>query len=42
MNDSGQALKVICNFYKLDLAKDLVILHDDVDLPLGELKITKS
>jgi PTH1 family peptidyl-tRNA hydrolase len=42
MNDSGQALKVICNFYKLDLAKDLVVIHDDVDLPFGEIKITES
>src|SRR5258708_39036879 len=26
MNDSGQALRVFCNFYKLDLAKDLVVI----------------
>lgn len=42
MNDSGQALKIICNFYKMDLAKDLLIIHDDVDLPLGEIRFTES
>ncbi len=42
MNDSGQALKVICNFYKLDLSKDLLVIHDDTDLPLGEIRITNS
>lgn len=40
MNDSGQALKVLCNFYKLDLAKDLLVIHDDVDLPFGSLRLS--
>jgi len=42
MNDSGQALKVICNFYKLDLSKELLVIHDDTDLPLGEIRLTDS
>jgi len=42
MNDSGQALKVICNFYKLDLTKDLLVVHDDTDLPLGTIRMTDS
>jgi len=42
MNDSGQALKVICNFYKMDLAKDLLVIHDDVDLPFGTFRPTES
>jgi len=42
MNDSGQALKIICNFYKLDLAKDLLVIHDDTDLPFGEIRTTAS
>ncbi|MDE2311461.1 MAG: aminoacyl-tRNA hydrolase [Patescibacteria group bacterium] len=40
MNDSGQALKVICNFYKLDLARDLLVIHDEVDLPFGDIRIS--
>lgn len=42
MNDSGQALKVICNFYKLDFDKDLLVIHDDVDLPFGTIRLTSS
>lgn len=42
MNDSGQALKVICNFYKLDLSKDLLVVHDEVDLPFGEIRLSKN
>jgi len=42
MNDSGQALKVICNFYKLNLATDLLIVHDEVDLPFGTLRSSDS
>jgi len=42
MNDSGQALKVICNFYKMDISKDLLVLHDDSDLPFGTIRATDS
>jgi PTH1 family peptidyl-tRNA hydrolase len=42
MNDSGQALKVICNFYKIAFATDLLVLHDEVDLPFGEIRMTNS
>lgn len=42
MNDSGQALKVIVNFYKMDLAIDLLVIHDDVDLPFGTFRTTDS
>lgn len=40
MNDSGQALKIICNFYKLNLVADLLVIHDDVDLPFGQFRLT--
>lgn len=42
MNDSGQALKVICNFYKMDLAADLLVLQDETDLPFGAIRLTAS
>jgi PTH1 family peptidyl-tRNA hydrolase len=42
MNDSGQALKVICNFYKMNLATDLLVIHDEVDLPFGDIRTTSS
>lgn len=42
MNDSGQALKIICNFYKLDFTKDLLIIHDEVDLPFGAIRTSQN
>jgi peptidyl-tRNA hydrolase, PTH1 family len=39
MNDSGQAVQEVTQFYKADPAKDLLIIHDDTDLPLGRVKV---
>jgi len=41
MNKSGDAVIEAVNFYKIEPA-DLWIIHDDIDLPLGELKISKN
>jgi peptidyl-tRNA hydrolase, PTH1 family len=38
MNASGYAVVKMCNFYKID-TKDLWVVHDEMDLPLGKLKI---
>ncbi len=38
MNNSGMAVKLLLDFYKID-TEDLWIIHDDLDLPLGKLKI---
>ncbi|HWA52445.1 MAG TPA: aminoacyl-tRNA hydrolase [Patescibacteria group bacterium] len=38
MNDSGISVKKLVDAYKLDL-KDLYIVHDDLDIALGEYKI---
>lgn len=38
MNDSGVAVAAICRFYKVDL-KDLYIVHDDLDIKIGNYKI---
>ncbi|MFC1624928.1 aminoacyl-tRNA hydrolase [Patescibacteria group bacterium] len=41
MNDSGSKVKNLCDKYKIDL-NDLYIVHDDLDIPLGEFKIQKG
>lgn len=41
MNNSGQAVKEIMDFYKL-LPKNILVMHDDVDLPLGTIKYTEN
>ncbi|MCL4382430.1 MAG: aminoacyl-tRNA hydrolase [Patescibacteria group bacterium] len=38
MNASGEAVAKIANFYKIS-ASDIWVVHDDVDLPLGKIKI---
>jgi len=37
MNDSGHFVKKWLGFYKLE-PKDLYIVHDDLDLPFGQIK----
>lgn len=42
MNESGTAVQEICNFYKVDVSKDLLVLHDEIDLPFGTIRNTES
>jgi len=40
MNNSGIAIKKALKKYKvLDLSKEFVVIHDDLDIPLGQYKI---
>jgi len=41
MNNSGQAIKLIANFYKIPVT-DIWVLHDDVDFPEGTLRIRQG
>jgi PTH1 family peptidyl-tRNA hydrolase len=41
MNNSGKSARAILNFYKLT-PENLIVIHDDIDLPLGEIKIVKA
>lgn len=41
MNNSGDAVSKIMSFYKIS-PEDLIVIHDDVDLPLGEVKKQKG
>ena len=38
MNLSGGVVRQIAAFYKVDHANDLLVLHDEVDLPFGTVK----
>jgi len=37
MNNSGQAVKSIASYYKIE-PKDILVIHDDADIDLGEIK----
>ena len=41
MNNSGTAVSEAVGFYKIK-PTDLWIVHDDIDLPIGEFKISKN
>ena len=44
MNLSGLAVQQAVHFYKVgpqDLAQDLIVIHDDLDLPLGAFRIKR-
>jgi len=38
MNNSGMAVKLLADFYKIDPA-DLWVIYDELDLPVGSMKI---
>ena len=42
MNLSGEAVRKIVDFYKLDPAKQIIVCCDDIDLPLGTVRLRKS
>jgi PTH1 family peptidyl-tRNA hydrolase len=41
MNNSGEAVQKIMNFYKLS-PEDILVIHDDLDINFGELKISND
>lgn len=41
MNNSGIAVKNLLSFYKIPL-QNLYVIYDDLDLPLGEIRIKKE
>ena len=41
MNNSGDAVQQVLNFYKLE-PSSLIVLYDDIDLPVGSLRIRQN
>lgn len=41
MNNSGQAVSKIASYFKVK-PEDIIIIHDDLDLPLGKIKIRQG
>lgn len=42
MNNSGEVVQEICKFYKVDPTKDLLVIHDEVDLKFGYHKMAND
>lgn len=41
MNNSGNSVKAMANFYKIK-PTDIVVIHDDIDLPLGKIRLATN
>jgi PTH1 family peptidyl-tRNA hydrolase len=41
MNDSGQAVRKVMDFYEIQ-PKDITIIHDDADLEVGDIRLSKN
>lgn len=41
MNESGKAVKAIADYYKIPI-ENITVIHDDLDIKLGEYKIAKD
>ncbi len=41
MNLSGKAVQAVCQFYKIS-PKEILVVHDELDIPLGKIKLKKG
>ena len=41
MNLSGESVQSLMHFYQID-KEDLIVIHDDLDLPVGKLRLRKQ
>lgn len=41
MNESGKAAAALLSYYKI-APEDLLVVHDDIDLPIGTIRISKN
>ncbi|RIV21755.1 aminoacyl-tRNA hydrolase [Alicyclobacillaceae bacterium I2511] len=42
MNLSGEAVAQVVNFYKANPAQDLIVVYDDMDFPVGNIKLRQQ
>lgn len=42
MNLSGEAVRELINYYKMDAETELVVIYDDIDLDPGQIRIRKK
>lgn len=42
MNLSGEAIRSVVDYYKVDVASELIVIYDDINLDVGRLRIRKK
>lgn len=39
MNLSGESVRAVCDFYKIDVKEELIVIYDDISLDVGHIRI---
>ncbi len=42
MNRSGEAVRAVVDYYKIDAESELIVIYDDISLGVGQLRIRKK
>lgn len=42
MNLSGDSLRMVCDFYKIDPEEELIVIYDDISLEPGQIRVRKK
>lgn len=42
MNNSGESIREIVDYYKCDHEEELIVIYDDISLPPGQLRVRKK
>lgn len=42
MNLSGESIRALADYYKIDYERELIVASDDINLPPGQIRIRKS
>ena len=42
MNLSGESIVDVCNYYKVDVETDLIVIYDDIALDVGTVRVRKK
>ncbi|SFA93887.1 peptidyl-tRNA hydrolase [Acetitomaculum ruminis DSM 5522] len=42
MNNSGESIRPLCDFYKIDINNELIVVYDDISLEPGSIRVRKK
>ncbi|NLG05520.1 MAG: aminoacyl-tRNA hydrolase [Clostridia bacterium] len=42
MNLSGESVRALVDFYKIDVERELIVIYDDISLDVGQIRIRKK
>lgn len=42
MNNSGESIRALCDYYGVDSRRDLIVIYDDVSLPPGSIRVREK